>query len=152
MPGLYHLRWSLSCCFPGCIVNLGVIPGYTAVTGWTASDWHKTPEQRYWQNRETANMRLDSSAGRALACYSGGRRFKSRSSQFVFVQPKVRMPTQPKYQDSPCGAAIIFSSFWKPLETRQRCWTCDKGVALKHFKIEDAAPSRNPWTINHCSS
>ena len=31
--------WSYYCCFPGCIVNLDVIPGYTAVTGWTCSDW-----------------------------------------------------------------------------------------------------------------
>ena len=47
------------------------------------SDWH--PEQRYWQNRETADVGLDSSVGRAPARQSGGRRFKSRSSQFFFV-------------------------------------------------------------------
>ena len=47
--------------------NLGVIPGYTAVNGCIcmASDWH--PEQRYWQNRETTNIGLDSSVGRAPA-------------------------------------------------------------------------------------
>ena len=46
-----------------------------------------TPEQRYWQNRETANVGLDSSVGRAPARQSGGRRFKSRSSQFsLFIQ------------------------------------------------------------------
>ena len=45
------------------------------------------PEQRYWQNRETANVGLDSSVGRAPARQSGGRRFKSRSSQFsLFIQ------------------------------------------------------------------
>ena len=45
--------------------NLGVIPSYTAVNGCMASDWH--PEQRYWQNRDTANIGLDSSVGRAPA-------------------------------------------------------------------------------------
>ena len=45
------------------------------------------PEQRYWQNRETANVGLDSSVGRAPARQSGGRRFKSRSSKFFFVHP-----------------------------------------------------------------
>ena len=45
------------------------------------------PEQRYWQNRETANVGLDSSVGRAPARQSGGRRFKSRSSHFsLFIQ------------------------------------------------------------------
>ena len=45
------------------------------------------PEQRYWQNRETANVGLDSSVGRAPARQYGGRRFKSRSSQFsLFIQ------------------------------------------------------------------
>ena len=47
------------------------------------------PEQRYWQNRETANVGLDSSVGRAPARQSGGRRFKSRSSQFFFVHPNL---------------------------------------------------------------
>ena len=45
------------------------------------------PEQRYWQNRETANIGLVSSVGREPARQSGGRRFKSRSSQFFFVHP-----------------------------------------------------------------
>ena len=53
--------------------------------GFMTSDWR--PEQRYWQNRETANVGLDSSVGRAPARQSGGRRFKSRSSQFFFVHP-----------------------------------------------------------------
>ena len=51
------------------------------------SDWHP-PEQRYWQNRETANIGLGSSVGREPARQSGGRRFKSRSSQIFFVHPK----------------------------------------------------------------
>ena len=41
--------------------------------------------KRYLQNRETANVGLDSSVGRAPARQSGGRRFKSRSSKFFFV-------------------------------------------------------------------
>ena len=49
------------------------------------------PEQRYWQNRETANVGLDSSVGRAPARQSGGRRFKSRSSQFFFVHPNLKL-------------------------------------------------------------
>ena len=47
------------------------------------------PEQRYWQNRETANVGLDSSVGRAPARQSGGHRFKSRSSKFFFVHPNL---------------------------------------------------------------
>ncbi len=68
------LRWSLCCCFQGCIVNLSVIPGYTAVTGW---------------NRETTNIELVSSVGRAPARYSRGHRFKTRPCQFFFIQPKM---------------------------------------------------------------
>ena len=52
------------------------------------SDW-RPPEQRYLQNRETANVGLDSSVGRAPACQSWGHRFKSRSSQFFFVHPNL---------------------------------------------------------------
>ena len=47
------------------------------------------PEQIYWQNRETANVGLDSSVGRAPARQSGGRRFKSRCSNFFFVHPNL---------------------------------------------------------------
>ena len=39
--------------------------------------------------RETANIGLDSSVGRAPARQSGGRRFKSRSSKFFFVHPNL---------------------------------------------------------------
>ncbi len=46
-----HLRWSLGCRFPGCIINLGVIPGYIAVTGWMASDLH--PRTKILTNTET---------------------------------------------------------------------------------------------------
>ncbi len=59
-------RWSLGYQFPGSIVNLGVIPGYTAVTSWMASDWH--PGTKILTNRETANIGLGSSVGRAPAC------------------------------------------------------------------------------------
>ena len=64
--------------------NLGVI---LAVYGFMTSDWR--PEQRYWQNRDTVNVGLDSSVGRAPARQSGGRKFKSRSSQVVFVHPNL---------------------------------------------------------------
>ncbi len=57
------LRWSRGCRFPGCIVNLGVIPGYTAANGCMASDWH--PRTKILTNRETANIGLDGSVGRA---------------------------------------------------------------------------------------
>ena len=60
-----------------------------AVSLWFHDFWLTTPEQRYWQNRETANVGLDSSVGRAPARQSGGRRFKSRSSQFFFVHPNL---------------------------------------------------------------
>ena len=41
------------------------------------------------QNRETANIGLVSSVGRAPARQSGGRSFKSCSSKFYFVYPKL---------------------------------------------------------------
>ena len=44
-----------------------------------------------WQNRETANIGLVSSVGRATARQSGGRRFKSRSSKCFFVHPKLNI-------------------------------------------------------------
>ena len=47
------------------------------------------PPQRYWKNRETVNIGLVGSVGRAPARQSGGRRFKSRSSKFFFVHPKI---------------------------------------------------------------
>ena len=56
---------------------------------WLNDFWLALPEQRYLQNRETANIGLVSSVGRALACQSGGRMFKSRSSQFFFVHLKL---------------------------------------------------------------
>ena len=56
---------------------------------WFHDFWLAPPEQRYWQNRQTANVGLDSSVGnangRAPARQCGGRRFKFRSSQFFFV-------------------------------------------------------------------
>ena len=52
-------------------------------------DFWLAPQQRYWQNRETANVGIDSSVGRAPARQSGGRRFKSHSSKFVFVHPNL---------------------------------------------------------------
>ena len=68
------------CLFPGRIVTWA----WSLAKGQYMVSWLLTgaPEQRYWQNRETANVGLDSSVGRAPARQSGGRRFKSRSSQF----------------------------------------------------------------------
>ena len=68
---------------------LGVTWAWSLAKGQYMVSWLLTgaPEQRYWQNRETANVGLDSSVGRAPARQSGGRRFKSRSSQFsLFIQ------------------------------------------------------------------
>ena len=75
------------CLFPGCIVTWA----WSLAKGQYIVSWllTGTPEQRYWQNRETANVGLDSSVGRAPARQSGGRRFKSRSSNFVFVHPNL---------------------------------------------------------------
>ena len=73
------------CLFPGRIVTWA----WSLAEGQYMVSWLLTgaPEQRYWQNRETANVGLDSSVGRAPARQSGGRRFKSRSSQFsLFIQ------------------------------------------------------------------
>ena len=75
------------CLFPGCIVTWA----WSLAKGQYMVSWLLTgaPEQRYWQNRETANVGLDSSVGRAPARQSGGRRFKSRSSKFFFVHPNL---------------------------------------------------------------
>ena len=60
-------------------------------------------EQRYWQNRETANIGLVSSVGRAPARQSGGHRFKSHSSKFFLVYPKFNFtsssPLDNKYRN-----------------------------------------------------
>ena len=61
------------------ILPEGVIYSWRLVYGLTTSEW-RPPEQRYWRNRETANIGLVSSVGRAPARQSRGRRFKSRSS------------------------------------------------------------------------
>ena len=62
--------------FPGCIVTWAwsLAKGQYMVSGLLTG----APKQRYLQNRETANTGLVSWLGR----------FKSRSSQFVFVHPK----------------------------------------------------------------
>ena len=74
------------CLFPGCFVTWA----WSLTRGqyiWFHDFWLAHLEQRYWQNRETANIGLASSVGRAPARQSMGRRFKSRSSQFFFVRP-----------------------------------------------------------------
>ena len=55
---------------------------------WLNDFWLAPPEERYWQNRETTNIGLVTSVGRAPARQSGGCRFKSHSSKFFFVHPK----------------------------------------------------------------
>ena len=59
------------------------------ITIWFHDFWLAPPEQRYWQNRKTASIGLVSSVGKAPARQSGGRRFKSHSSKFVFVHLKM---------------------------------------------------------------
>ena len=75
--------------FLGCIVTWA----WSLAKGQYMVSWLLTgaPEQRYWQNRETANVGLHvgSSVGRAPARQSGGHRFKSRSSKFFFVHPNL---------------------------------------------------------------
>ena len=72
--------------------------------------WLVPPEQRYWQNRESANIGLVSSVGRAPARQSGGRRFKSRSSIFFFVYPKfIEKCTQS------VSLVVYYMTLWKLL-------------------------------------
>ena len=77
------------CFFPGYIVTWAwsLPKGSTCI--WFHGFWLAPPKQRYWQNRETANVGQDSSVGRAPARQSGGRRFKSHSSKFFFVHPNL---------------------------------------------------------------
>ena len=78
--------WCIPCLFPGCIVTWA----WSLAKGQYMVSWLLTgaPEQRYWQNMETANIGLVSSVGRTPARQSGGHRFKSRSSKLFFVHPK----------------------------------------------------------------
>ena len=84
------------CLFPGCVVTWA----WSLAKGQYMVEWllTGTPKQRYWQNRETAKVGQDISVGRAPARHSGGRRFKSRSSQFVicslFIQNLYKQCTQ----------------------------------------------------------
>ena len=75
------------CLFPGCTVTWR--DPWLKGSIWFHDFWLAPPEQRYWQNRETANVGQDSSVRRAPAHQSGGRRFKSRPSKFVFVHPNL---------------------------------------------------------------
>ena len=52
--------------------------------GFMTSDW--CPRTRILTNGETANVGLDSSVGRALACQSGGRRFKALVNFSLFIK------------------------------------------------------------------
>ena len=56
---------------------------------WFHDLWLAPPNKDIDKNRETANIGLDSSVGRAPACQSGGRRFKSCFSKFFFVYPNL---------------------------------------------------------------
>ena len=59
------LWWSPGCRFPGCIVIwVWSLPTRQLTVVWLLTG---TPEQRYWQNRDTANIGLDNSVGRAPA-------------------------------------------------------------------------------------
>ena len=74
------------CLFPGCIVTWAwSLAKRQYMVSWLLTG---APEQRYWQNRETANIGLVCSVGRAAARQSRCRRFKSRSSKFSFIHPK----------------------------------------------------------------
>ena len=83
------------CLFPGCIVTWV----WSLAVGQYTVSWLLTgaPEQRYWQNEETANIGLVSSVGRQ----SGDRRFKSRSRKFVLSSSK-NMYTLLKYRIHSC--------------------------------------------------
>ena len=87
----YH-RW----CHHNHILQMWIIVYYKKINAiLTNLSMTGAPKQRYWQNRETANVGLDSSVGRAPARQSGGRRFKSRSSQFsLFIQIYLQICTQ----------------------------------------------------------
>ena len=83
--------------FPGCIVTWA----WSLAKGQYMVAWLLTgaPEQRYWQNRETA--RYCSSVGRAPVRQYGGHRFKSRSSQFFFVYPNLSVHKHVKHVSLP---------------------------------------------------
>ena len=74
---------SPGCSFPGCIVNLSMIPGYTAVNDFMATDMAPLN----MNIEETANLGLNSSDVGAPTPKSGDLWFKSRSRKLVFVLP-----------------------------------------------------------------
>ena len=82
------------CLFPDRIVTWV----WSLAKGQYVVSWLLTgaPEQRYWQNMETANVGLDSSVGRAPACQSGSPALVNFS---LFIQIYLKM-----YPVSfPCG-------------------------------------------------
>ena len=81
--------YPLTALFPGCIITWAWSLAKGQLYG-LHDFWLAPPEQKYWQNRETANIGLFSSVGRAPARQSRGRKFKSRSSKMYPVS-------------SPCG-------------------------------------------------
>ncbi len=108
-----------------------------------APDWR--PEQRYWQNRETANIGgLDSSGGRTPARKTRGHWFKSRSTQCFFVQPQ-RKNFLP----------LIYSD-WRLPRSRDPPWW-----SPSHCRGDSCSPTcpctsppavSPPWSRNHDDS
>ena len=130
-------RGSKDCLFPQVVSQLGRDP-WLKGSIWFHDFWLAPPEQRYWQNRETANVGLDSSVGRAPARQSGGRVFKSRSCKFFFVHLKLYPVSFPcgllhdnheknvKLHFAICAENIMS----KMLQSGNYCQQCDK-----HFKL-----------------
>ena len=110
---------------------LGVIPVYRAVYGWMTSDWRPSVFPS-WQNRETANIGLVSSVGRAPARQSGGRRFKSRSRNFVFVHPTKLSKNVPS--QSPLWFITWYRYYYAIypalLPPANDCWRCSARTCI----------------------
>ena len=88
------------------------------------------------KNRETANIGLVSSVGRAPTRQSGGRRFKSRSCKFVFVQ---------------LGKSIIRRLH----EVCHSCINLDQGIVLQEqwiWPIRDVAYHKRTRKVSKRSS
>ena len=78
------------------VIRCNITHGWLVQTSWM-NFWlappTPLPEQRYGQNRETANVGQDSSVGRAPARQSGGCR--SQCSNFFFVHPNLSKKMYP---------------------------------------------------------
>ena len=131
------------CLFPGCIVTWAwslANEQHGMNDFWLVTGAPPPPKQRYWQNRETANIGLVSSVGRALARQSGGRRFKSCSSQLFFVHPKFNSIKITLCKKKNHSDFVLTPSLRRPF--KPAIFFPKKFLAIKNFYVNETMPGQ----------